>query len=313
MKELSTTMIVLRISASLICLMAMLSGCGSRLQKETDAFVVAGDYETALKLIDSFIQEHPQQPIGPAMRAKVLAASGKTEQALKEYQRFYTLNEKESSDLLLQILLGALNDDHSEVRLRAAHALGELDGKRAVPTLIEALSDDHWGVRHSAVRALGELGDKRVVPALIKTFNDNNSTVRSTAVRALGKLGDKSVLPILIDVLNDDDSIVQREAIHALGELGDKRAVPTLIEAFSDDHWGVRHSAVRALGNLRAVSALIETLNDDHWDVRGAAVRSLGRLRDKRPIPVLTELLGDEKLETGVKVNVVKVLLHLMQ
>ena len=133
-------------------------GCGSEesnLQEKTDAFLKVGDYEGALKLIDAFIQEHPEKSIGRAMRVRVFTASGQIDKAFKEYRRFYKLDGSPSSDLLLQILLGALKDKDKGVREKAASMLGELGDRSAVPALIEALTDEYQYVRLSSAESLG--------------------------------------------------------------------------------------------------------------------------------------------------------------
>ena len=114
MKRLKVGLTIFRMLAILFCFIPMFSGCGSeesRLEQKTDAFIEAGDYESALKLINSFIQEYPEKPIGHAMLVRTLAADGQIEKALKTYYRFYKLSETLSAELLLELLRGALNHD----------------------------------------------------------------------------------------------------------------------------------------------------------------------------------------------------------
>ena len=241
MKYLNAVRAVLGVFAALACLTVPFSGCASKeseLEKGTSAFLKVDDYENALKLVEGFILENPEKPIGHAMLAKVLAANGQTEKALKAYYQFYKLGETLSEELLLELLLGALNDDSWEVRAYAIMwVLKELGDNRAVPDLINLLNDDDSDIGQLAAEALGKLGDERGILPLINALNHDSWSAQEDAAKALGKLGDKSAVPHLIKILNDDGNWVRWEAAEAIGELGDKSAIPALINALNDNHW----------------------------------------------------------------------------
>ena len=177
MKRLNAATTVLGLLAVFACFIATPSSGDSKeseLEKSTDVLLKAGDYESALKLVEGFILEHPQRPIGYAMLAKVFAANGQTDEAFKAYYRFYKLGETFSEELLFELLLGALNDDSWEVQSHAVWVLKELGDDRAVPALINLLNHE----RSDAAEALGKLGDKSAVPHLIKILNDDDNWVR---------------------------------------------------------------------------------------------------------------------------------------
>lgn len=108
----------------------------------------------------------------------------------------------------------------SDVRRRAAEALGKLADRRAVDPLTLALGDSHSGVRHAAAQALGELGDPRALGPLTLMLKDRDSGVRHAAARALGKLGDPRAVEALIRAGSDRDSEVRSAAAEALANLG---------------------------------------------------------------------------------------------
>ena len=139
MKRLNTAMIILGMLAAIVCL-ATSPVCSFEeleLTRKTEAFLKAGDYRRALQLINEFIQEHPEKPIGRALLTKVFAVSGQTDRALKEHHRFYRMSETLSVELLLEILRGALNSQGMAtlsgkvVRVFAAEALGNLEDKKS--------------------------------------------------------------------------------------------------------------------------------------------------------------------------------------
>ena len=253
MKRFNTAMRVLGMLAVFTCLTATPSGGNSEeseFEKRIEALLKAEDYERALKLLDQFIDERPEKPIGRFLLVKTLAASGRTNKAFKEYQRLYNFSEKLSEELLFEILRGGLKDDEYQVRGQAALALGLLKDKRAVEPLISALNDDQSQVRAQAADALGLLKDKRAVEPLISALNDDQSQVRVTAALALGLLKDKRAVEPLMNALNDDQSQVRVTAASVLGLLKDKRAVEPLMNALNDDERNVVLAADLALRKM---------------------------------------------------------------
>ena len=95
----------------------------SQLKRKTDALFKVGDYQRALKLIDSFILKHPEKPIGRAISVRVLAADGQIGKALKELYRFYKLDGVLSEELSRKLLQSVTNHDGDEVRRRALETL----------------------------------------------------------------------------------------------------------------------------------------------------------------------------------------------
>ena len=191
MKQLHTGLTIFGMLAMIFCFTTIPSNGDSeelKLEQKADTLLKAGDYERAFKLVDSFILDHPEQPIGRAMLVRIFAVEGQTHKALKELHRFYKLGGTLSEELLFEVLLGALNDDIPYVRQQAAEALEKLGNKRAVPALINRLNDDDRYVRQGAVHALRTLGDTLAVPALINTLNDDDFLVRWGRCRSIGRV-----------------------------------------------------------------------------------------------------------------------------
>lgn len=71
-------------------------------------------------------------------------------------------------------------------RYYAAHLLGDLKDKRAVPILIPLLKDED--VNDIVAWSLGEIGDKSAIPALKDALRDGSLTMRASALRAIETL-----------------------------------------------------------------------------------------------------------------------------
>ena len=147
-------------------------------------------------------------------------------------------------------LAKTLKDEDSSVRYCAGGALRALPLERirnesAVAALTNALDHEDCKVRCNAAHALGRIGDKSAVPALIKALRDTHMEyaddehpdmgkfhpVSVAAADALGAIGDRSAVPALIEALKHSDRFVKdsaEEALIALGERGDVRAKKAL-------------------------------------------------------------------------------------
>src|SRR4051812_38116315 len=70
-----------------------------------------------------------------------------------------------ATDAAVDALIAALKDADAGVRREAAHALAQLNSRRAAPALAAAMKDADPALRASIVGALGDLGDRSVAPA----------------------------------------------------------------------------------------------------------------------------------------------------
>ncbi len=134
-------------------------------------------------------------------------------------------------------LIKALNDNESsETRENAAHALGQIQVPSAVEPLIKSLEKEHEEyVRREMCWGLGELKDSKALPVLIKSLKDNDKGTRGNAADALGKIrhGD-SVLPLL-RAAKDRDVDVQQKVIWALKQLPSEIIVSEIGKAAQGD------------------------------------------------------------------------------
>lgn len=200
-------------------------------------------------------------------------------------------------------LIAALKDKDSDVRKKAAEALGKIKDSRAGEALLATFKDEITDVRQYAAEALGKIGYSRAVEPLIAVLKDKNEfdSVREEAAEALGELKDNRAVEPLIAALKDKDrythKYIRKKAAEALGKIKDSRAVEPLIAALKDEDSGVRSRAAKALGEIkdnRAVEPLIATLKDKSKDVRKEAAQALGKIKDSRAVEPLNASLKDE-------------------
>lgn len=86
-------------------------------------------------------------------------------------------------------------------RYYAAHILGDLKDRRAVPILVSLLKDPD--INYIVPWALGQIGDKSAVQPLIGALKDPDPQVRTLAICALKDLNATEALPSLRPLLDD--------------------------------------------------------------------------------------------------------------
>ena len=214
-------------------------------------------------------------------------------------------------------LAAALKSSDSELRWRAARALGVIGDPQAVAALRTATSDGEVPVRAQAIFALGRLkaSDAESVEAVVAHLSDEDTQVRRAAIRALRLIGppQRKMIPLIVKLLSDSEPTVAARALSsltdggvevlpsltaalelrdarywaclALGEMGPQAqtAVPALIKALDDDRPEVRLQAAIALGEIGpdakpAASTITKLIDDPYPSVRTAAIFALGRI-----------------------------------
>ena len=194
-------------------------------------------------------------------------------------------------------LAAALEDDVSEVRLRAAKALGLVGGRAAVLPLVNALAEPN---RWSTIRIADILSDmgREVVQELMDAFPHLNRHGKLAALDILGRVHALEGIPWLVQRLGEPDDDVRARAAHALGAIGVLEAASKLRAALADPAWPVRAMAAKALGRIHDVEAipqLCATLRDRAWWVRANAAEAL-KLAGPLGIDALEGMLADEDL-----------------
>lgn len=151
----------------------------------------------------------------------------------------------------LELLLVALNDQHSSVRAAAARALGRNLRPAAATALVKALADDEWVVRAEAALALGQMGERAPLDPLLAATHDQDASVRAAAHQALTALRTAQALDT---ALADDDWSVREAATLALSQQDQQTALPALLNACQDQDPLVRQAAETILQRLHQES-----------------------------------------------------------
>ncbi|KAF9430998.1 hypothetical protein BGZ76_000625 [Entomortierella beljakovae] len=215
-------------------------------------------------------------------------------------------NQKTLPPSAIQGVIDTLRDGHWSVRSSAATALGQIFSSASIQLLLNALKDKDSFVRVTAVKALENLSSvpTSAIEPLINGLKDADKVVRLSSVRVLGSQSDlpPSAIQSLIDALNDEYSYIKSAAAKTLGSQSvyPQSAIPHLVNILRDSDMDVRISAVEALGKspilpLSALQHLITTLKDPYWSVRSSAIKALSNQQTLPPLVIqsLVDSLGD--------------------
>ncbi|KAJ3599366.1 hypothetical protein NHX12_033329 [Muraenolepis orangiensis] len=90
-------------------------------------------------------------------------------------------------------------------RFRALFTLRDLGGAEAIEWISKTFVDDSALLKHELAYCLGQMQDKRAIPTLTAVLRDTQQDpmVRHEAGEALGAIGDPVVLPILEEYAKD--------------------------------------------------------------------------------------------------------------
>jgi HEAT repeat protein len=145
----------------------------------------------------------------------------------------------------LPFLIGQFSDSSSAIRSAAADSTAEF-GDTSLAVLLSALADRQTLVRITAAEALGKLAHIKAVPSLIESLGDGVHEVRFGAAQALGEIGLPAIKP-LIGVLKNGNREERLAVLEALGRILDERARAGIEYALNDSDPDVREKAEKAL------------------------------------------------------------------
>eukprot|EP00927_Polykrikos_kofoidii_P066496 TRINITY_DN62086_c0_g1_i1.p1 TRINITY_DN62086_c0_g1~~TRINITY_DN62086_c0_g1_i1.p1 ORF type:complete len:832 (-),score=126.42 TRINITY_DN62086_c0_g1_i1:117-2612(-) len=193
----------------------------------------------------------------------------------------------------VSVIAARLEEEHAEVRRRAAEALGQLGelASESVVALTKHLRDRDAAVRRTVTWAIAQTGRcvELQLPVLVRQLLDAEPSVREMAAFVLGKVGKEasSFAAALAARMLDDDAIVARVAAKSLRQMGPPGA-SALADLLKRDDISLRIRVADALGLMgpeaaSAVTELARLVEDPCESNDAAAVRrhcaaAIGRL-----------------------------------
>lgn len=206
--------------------------------------------------------------------------------SLRYYAAWWLGRFRVKETAAIDALIAALEEDttqtetkDSSLQRNAARALGKLQDKRAVPSLIHCLNNDDFYVREAACQALEMIGDSSCIPALMQLLEGGvEAAVRvpgkphlvqpyEAIIEALGSLHALDAIAVIKPFLEHFVERIQYASARALYQLtGDRIYGEILVDALRGKDLQLRRSALidlGAIGYLPSAKAISETLAEN--------------------------------------------------
>jgi HEAT repeat protein len=194
-------------------------------------------------------------------------------------------------------------EDASEIRKKAALALGYLGHPAAVEPLAVTLSNpaEEKKVRLAAATALGQMKDSRAVTPLMTAFTD--PAVDQAAIPPLKELG-RVAEPVFTSIIKNGSLKMQQTAVILLGKIGQEWAALPLTEALQAEEPEIKATAAGSITELGSVAIrpLSQLLQHGNPDMRRLAAEKLAEIGGDKIDEVLKEALKDSNSEVRLAV-----------
>jgi len=194
----------------------------------------------------------------------------------------------------------SLNSKNARTKNMSIYQLGQRKNTNAINKLIEILDskDEEPNVRATAALALGDLEAREALKSLINALQDQNWNVRCCAAKSLGLMkSDEAVQPMGNILKRDIYYLVRINVVEALASIKGPAAINILLKVgLKDENPYVKKAVVNQFRNNIADSNLVvlplcELLKDQDKSVREETAITLGELKNKKALTPLKKAL----------------------
>lgn len=199
--------------------------------------------------------------------------------------RWRTLSPAQKVRVLSDLLAADVSTDMREDIVGELLGVPDVAEERLVPILIEALRKDC--LLGNAAHKLGEIGDKAAVPVLIRAAfcegedeEGHYRRINLIAAEALGKIGEKSAIPTFRRLLQLNGWEAERTecvAAKALANLGDRSGIPVLIQGLKSNIEDISEMYGQEVEDVKSEPRYRSMYEDVSWDYLESLKEITGR------------------------------------
>jgi HEAT repeat protein/DNA polymerase III delta prime subunit len=196
---------------------------------------------------------------------------------------------KIGSEAAISALLLAMKSSNREVRWCATEALVKIGSEVAITALLQAMEYSDWDVTWRAAKALDNISSEESISVLLQAMEDLDWDMQKR-ITQLGKIGSEAAISALLQV----NKKMHRNAAKALDNISSEVAIPGLLQAMEDSDRDVRRIAAEALGKFGsevAIPGLLQAMEDSDRDVRRIAAEALGKFGSEVVISGLLQMM----------------------
>ena len=159
--------------------------------------------------------------------AETIHAKKKNLRALASSARSFSNAQKEQA--IVQLTQVVQNERILQLRVEAAHVLGELDTQSAEVLLQELMKDSDAEVRIAAVKSLAKRRTETAGKELIRVLgSDTDKDVRSATIRGLANFPGRQTIQALTIVLDEHEPALQYRAMDTLAQITSEKIGPSV-------------------------------------------------------------------------------------
>lgn len=220
------------------------------------------------------------------------------------FQKNYSAEDLNELEALGDVkgMIKTLKNPDADTRLKAAVALGRMNGGDAIAALIHTLQNDPIGsVRYFAATSLGKIAGPEAIAPLTNALRESNHNIHQAAAEALGEIAERVRNPILFEPatrklvpLLKANQDVRESVITALGKIRDPRMAQALAAVMAKSYMKPEiRMATEALIRIGkpAVEPLQQILSHAEDLNAIAAAYALGRIAHPAAAPALIQAL----------------------
>jgi HEAT repeat protein len=228
---------------------------------------------------------------------------------VKAVRALLPLASTEQKTEAAQILMKMIEHDDVRVRAAACDLLGDIPREEHLEILLERMRGKFPLVRQFAgpsikriVREIAKGDAPAAEKIVLDMAQDDSHLVRDVAADLLPELMGKKAIGPLSKMLKDEDYRLVCKAALLLHEQGDDSGVAPVVKLLKSEQEPAVMKAwdtLDRMGELDTDKVLLAGIKSKTSYMRASAVDLLGNKKDKKYIPVLSKMLGDEDLKVA--------------
>lgn len=213
-----------------------------------------------------------------------------------------------------ELLYKLLKDKDPDVRKFSLDLMADIKKEFDASKIIPLLKDPNSNVRAAAAHALGELGCKEAIPALVEGLKDEEWVV-FYVLQSLAQLKAEEAAEQIGEILlNTESALIKAEAIETLGKIGTEKVVEPLLKYFPVATRDEKQQIVKSLIRMGIIpdgqdlkEEILSIFKEQEWEEKLIALKGIKLTNLIEAIPFIVEEAGrldpccfdyDEKIQT---------------
>lgn len=198
-----------------------------------------------------------------------------------------------------ELLYKLLKDKDPDIRKFSLDLIADIKKGFDASKIIPLLKDPNGNVRAAAAHALGELGYKEAIPALIEGLKDEEWVV-FYVLQSLAQLKAEEAAEQIGEILlNTEALLIKAEAIETLGKIGTEKVIEPLLKYFPVATRDEKQQIVKSLIRMDIIpdgqdlkEEILSIFKEQEWEEKLIALKGIKLTNLIEAIPFIVEEAG---------------------